>query len=344
MPTQIGVLAVLGLGTDAEVAYRALLREPARREDGSPLVGWPAQRLASALDELRRAGLVQAGEDTGREPTLLVQGRSPAAAVTVREPAVAAGSLLRQAEGEVEVRLRRLGEARTVIDQMEADYVRARAEVLGTPMVDLVEADVAPAAVISLIRTGTGSLSVMHSCPSSGGTADRALFEVLGEAVAAGRGLRAIYPSAVLEDERWAAWARRRAAMGEEQRLSVVPVPALKVMEGEAVVVGEAAPGPADRYPGSGVLLLRTSLLVRTFTEIFEGWWHGCVAMPGDEVGDARGRLLGLLAAGCKDETVARLLGTSVRTVRRRVSELMEETGAATRFQLGVEVARRSLT
>jgi len=51
--------------------------------------------------------------------------------------------------------------------------------------------------------------------------------------------------------------------------------------------------------------------------------------------------LLGQLAGGAKDEQIARALGLSVRTVRRRVAELLEELGADSRFQAGVEAVRR---
>jgi DNA-binding NarL/FixJ family response regulator len=46
---------------------------------------------------------------------------------------------------------------------------------------------------------------------------------------------------------------------------------------------------------------------------------------------------------GAKDETIARQLGVSLRTVRRRVAELMDELGASTRFQAGMEAVRRGL-
>ena len=44
---------------------------------------------------------------------------------------------------------------------------------------------------------------------------------------------------------------------------------------------------------------------------------------------------------GAKDEQIARTLGLSLRTVRRRVADLMIELGVDTRFQAGVEAARR---
>ena len=53
------------------------------------------------------------------------------------------------------------------------------------------------------------------------------------------------------------------------------------------------------------------------------------------------GYLLQLLAAGQKDEQIARALGMSLRTVRRRVADLMTELGSDSRFAAGVEAARR---
>ncbi len=56
---------------------------------------------------------------------------------------------------------------------------------------------------------------------------------------------------------------------------------------------------------------------------------------------DLRRFLLQQLAVGAHDEQIARKLGISLRTVRRRVADLMRELGADTRFQAGVEAARR---
>ncbi|MFV0407059.1 MAG: hypothetical protein ACK5LN_09595 [Propioniciclava sp.] len=51
--------------------------------------------------------------------------------------------------------------------------------------------------------------------------------------------------------------------------------------------------------------------------------------------------ILGLLLTGITDQAIAHQLGTSVRTVQRRVRALMEETGATSRIQLGYEAGRR---
>lgn len=52
-------------------------------------------------------------------------------------------------------------------------------------------------------------------------------------------------------------------------------------------------------------------------------------------------RILSLLATGASDQQIARHVGISTRTVERRVAALMRRLGAATRFQAGVQAARR---
>jgi DNA-binding NarL/FixJ family response regulator len=55
-----------------------------------------------------------------------------------------------------------------------------------------------------------------------------------------------------------------------------------------------------------------------------------------------RRHLLEQLASGAKDEQIARALGLSLRTVRRRIADILIELGVDTRFQAGAEAVRRS--
>ncbi len=51
--------------------------------------------------------------------------------------------------------------------------------------------------------------------------------------------------------------------------------------------------------------------------------------------------LLRILAAGHSDETAARRLGVSVRTVRRMMAGICERLDARSRFQAGILAARQ---
>jgi DNA-binding NarL/FixJ family response regulator len=50
---------------------------------------------------------------------------------------------------------------------------------------------------------------------------------------------------------------------------------------------------------------------------------------------------LTLLLLGLTDAAAGAQLGVSLRTVQRRVAELMDEVGVTTRIQLGAEAVRR---
>ena len=84
-------------------------------------------------------------------------------------------------------------------------------------------------------------------------------------------------------------------------------------------------------------------MLVTAFTVLFEVLWADGHPFPAPRTGateDDDEQLLDLLARGFKDEAIARYLGWSLRTVRRRVARLMEDLGTRTRFQLGAQAVR----
>ncbi len=62
---------------------------------------------------------------------------------------------------------------------------------------------------------------------------------------------------------------------------------------------------------------------------------------PGAGLTEEEQSLLRYLAAGLKDEAIARHLACSRRTLRRRVDGLLDKLGATSRFQAGALAARR---
>jgi DNA-binding CsgD family transcriptional regulator/DNA-binding MarR family transcriptional regulator len=96
--------------------------------------------------------------------------------------------------------------------------------------------------------------------------------------------------------------------------------------------------------------LVHPSSLLDALSELFEATWDRAVplnhpASPGsDRAGQLTERdrdLVGLLAAGSTDESIARTFGWSARTVHRHVHRLMSLVGAQTRFQAGLQAARQ---
>jgi hypothetical protein len=105
-----------------------------------------------------------------------------------------------------------------------------------------------------------------------------------------------------------------------------------------------AALVPEDLGKSDGPrLVLRQSAMIGALTLFFDNLWERAVPVPGIEVGGAAHRrlLLDQLVAGAKDEQIARTLGWSLRTVRRRVAELLGDLGASSRFQAGAEAVRQ---
>lgn len=96
-------------------------------------------------------------------------------------------------------------------------------------------------------------------------------------------------------------------------------------------------------------LVIRASSLLDTLAALFELVWNQAVALHSDEEipapdtgpDDDEATLLGLLAAGLTDAAIARHIGTHPRTVQRRVRDLLDHLGAGTRFQAGLQAARR---
>jgi DNA-binding NarL/FixJ family response regulator len=105
---------------------------------------------------------------------------------------------------------------------------------------------------------------------------------------------------------------------------------------------------------GGNALLIKGSGMVMALAAFFEQSWSSAqplqlhdldiLATPagGERQPSANDRvLLRLLSLGLKDEAVARHLGVSVRTTRRQIADLLSRLEASSRFQAGLQAARR---
>lgn len=165
---------------------------------------------------------------------------------------------------------------------------------------------------------------------------------------ALGRGvrLRTVCPADSLEDRRASAYVRWLAAEGALIRTApCLPVP-LTIYDRSTALL---AVDPAD--PARAALVVTGGSLLTALVGLFEMHWKTAAELPslgrrrpsGKELAPVQLELLKLLAAGGKDESAARELGLSVRTVRRMVSDLSERLGARSRFELAVAAARADL-
>lgn len=159
----------------------------------------------------------------------------------------------------------------------------------------------------------------------------------------AGRGLDVrmiIPPPTALAEPVPELWTRE----GMLVRAAAIPLPlGMHLFDRRVAVV--------DTAERTMALTVREEVLIRALHALFEGLWtHGQVLREksptvedsGQEQSTGEGRLLlQLLRDGAKDDQIARRLGVSVRTVGRKVAELLSDLEASSRFQAGVMAARR---
>ncbi len=178
------------------------------------------------------------------------------------------------------------------------------------------------------------------------------------ETVVLDRGViwRAIYAAASFETEGSWEEAQLLAARGEQARVAP-DLPVKLAIADRSVALVSLTLDPTRR----DAIVTESPSLVRAFCDLFEFYWERAIPVPSDladmsvvqdaqfSVAPAASRgptreermLLTLIAAGLKDDVIARQLGISTRTLRRRSQDLMSELGAANRFQAGVQAAKR---
>ncbi|MER6564083.1 helix-turn-helix transcriptional regulator [Streptomyces sp. NPDC001027] len=98
----------------------------------------------------------------------------------------------------------------------------------------------------------------------------------------------------------------------------------------------------------SAMTVLRGEAVTALLVKVFEMCWASSVPLDdtaGEEPGLTSQQLcvLRLMSTGRKDESIAREIGVSVRTLRRVMADLMAQLGVESRFQAGVRAARTGL-
>jgi hypothetical protein len=139
----------------------------------------------------------------------------------------------------------------------------------------------------------------------------------------------------------------RLPGMCVETRVTVRPLPPVCVVDDAFVAVPSNEPG-ASRY-----VVVESLPVVRAFAALHECAWTG--ARSGrDRLRDREHpdespmpahllEILGQAASGATDLAARRHLKLSSRTYSRRMSELLAELDARSRFQAGIIAARRGL-
>jgi DNA-binding CsgD family transcriptional regulator/DNA-binding transcriptional ArsR family regulator len=102
----------------------------------------------------------------------------------------------------------------------------------------------------------------------------------------------------------------------------------------------------SGRHVSEAIAVIHPSALLDALIALFEAYWERAtpiVAAPArtDGLDPQEARVLTMLGAGLSDQAIARQLGVSLRTARRRITAVMELVHASTRFQAGAAAAHR---
>jgi predicted transcriptional regulator/DNA-binding CsgD family transcriptional regulator len=320
----------VGLSEAEGQVYEALLARPhAEADELSNVLGTAAAPVRQTLAELVRRGLAY------RLP-----GRPPKYAAT--PPAQVAEDLL----AEHERRQRRL---QTHLRQLSAAFpVGGRRH--PAELVEVLEgAGNVRNAFLRLQRAARREIRVFDRPPyfNTGGADSFEPNELELEVLDQSRlTYRVVYERAVLDVPGRMAdiWAGVR--QGEQARVAARLPLKLALADDDLALVNSTSD-----FDTETAYLVHPSAFLDALAEVFESTWTRSVALNrpnGDKAGadpddEARLTLIGLLAGGATDEVVARAVGLSIRTVQRHIRTLMDEVGATTRLQLGMELVRRGL-
>lgn len=321
------MLQALGVNAEAEAVYRTMLAEHTSCvEEIAALLRLPEERVRRRLDELAELSLLR--------PSWDVPG-------TVRpiSPDVALGALVARQQAEI-------ARQQQLVEQSRAEMAAFVAQFTA-------EGRTSTASVEELIGLDGVRLKLQQLC-------DRARFELVSfqpgrqsqeardacrpsdeSMLARGLQMRDVYMDSVRNDQPTMAYISWLAERGAEAR--AVPTLPMRMI----VYDREVAVIPIDpQCSRKGALLTRSRGAVTALVALFEHVWQQAAPLqqppvvPADKPTAQERELLRMLTVGAKDESAARALGVSVRTVRRMVAELTERLGATSRFQAGVHAAR----
>ncbi len=324
------LLQLFGVAPSTETVYRAMLARP--RAGVAALarhVGMTPTEVGAELDKLAELMLIRS------DP-----GRSTYTAVA---PDVAIEQLLSQQEerlAELEAKVR---SSRHAVTGYVDSFLESRVQRDNLGLVELIDdPTLVRSRLYQLVRSAQQSCTTVlpgEALPTEAiEPSTRFDAELLSRKVT----VRSVVSGASLNSPIWLEHLQRQTDLGVQVRVHTNPGLQLIVVDGSIAIL------PRQQSPGALIvhgpdLVAPIELLVRTTWEQAEPFERPAAAESGPErFSEARLRqVVALLAQGHKDETIARRLGISVRTVRRLVSAAVDELHADSRFQAGVEAVRQ---
>ncbi|MEU9186678.1 helix-turn-helix domain-containing protein [Streptomyces sp. NPDC048484] len=312
--------AAVGVSVFDELVYQTILNQPDAGAAGwALLAGASPAGLRESCDRLLTLGLLQPPDSMG--------------GLRAVDPRVAIRALIRRRETESEL-------LAATAEEMASAYEAGLLREEPARLVEVVSGEGANAARLEELYARAEHEVCLFDTPPYLAPRTPQL-DLQSDLLSRGIVYRAVYAATALEDPDVLLHAWKMVELGEQARvLPSVPVKML-VVDGRRAML----PLTTSKTGGYCAVVVRDSAVTEALQKLFDLAWQqatplGQTADDG-ELPESERVLIRLLAAGMKDEAVARHLGVSLRTLRRRVSELQERLGAASRFQLGARASQR---
>lgn len=325
------MLDVLGLDDHEALAYRCLVERPS----GS------ATELAQAtgLDSLDAARILAALEGKG----LAARSTSGQDRYVASPPGVALGALLVQRQED----LRR---AQAEMAELAGLYRGAAARRDVTDVVDVVRGVDAISQRFAQLQSS--AKREVHVLVKSDVAVVSREDNEHAESQALQRGVRyhVVVERSAFDRPGFYAAAEEGMAAGEEIRVAgVVPLRML-IVDRELAIIPLVSGAAAE--PVHDALLVHSSGLLDALLALFDFVWDAAPRLvrgngrpdevAGDRLAPIDAKILSLLLAGLTDHSIGSQLGLSLRTVQRKVRQMMDLAQVDTRLQLGYEASRRA--
>lgn len=319
------MLHVAGIEPLEERLYRALLHSsPQSLADLSTAVGVPPGLLRGPVDRLQTVGFV----------TTLTEDSDLYVPVP---PDLALHLVVSREELKLQRRLEELSRLRGSATRLARQLVGETRETREDPVSVITGESLVRRKVADVALLARNDLRIIEPAPLPGDTLD----------TQPDVGRRVLYARAALDEPEVLEHVQRRQLAGDQIRL--IPHPPARLVLADDDLAFIALDDDGQRVRGA---LVHPSPMLRGLSTLFDLLWDRAIpldvgAAPDAEVGwrisDEDAALLRLLAAGLKDQAIARHLGIGLRTVVRRIGNLSRTLDAETRFQAGLQAARRGL-
>lgn len=322
---------LLGLGEVSASVYSWVSREgPTTESELSRACEVNPTQILHAIDELVHAGFARVSQDDQR-------------LVSTLRPDAGIASAIVSAESTASDQLGRLATVRRLAETFQSALTELREQRDGSSFETLEDSNTAVSRLHELNHeTQHEILTCVPTRPP------RAALEAarVADAKLLNRGVkvRGIYLHACWKDPATMDYLQWMQDSGAQVRLAVTLAGRIQIFDRRVAVVAESTAGDTP-----GAIVVHSEGLVSALLRLFEYAWDAAEtpfkpSEPPSNLTAQHRQILWLLARGAKDDTVARHIGVSPRTVRRAISELSTELGTASRFELGVKCAQLGWT